>query len=103
MHTRLSVRSRFGFTPLRVSHSGAGQVTNEVLKTTIKVAKKALSGVPIPGVKGAFGAVLEVLTGLAVGQRAGSVISTIFYLALNLRKSHETQETLKISSFRYRD
>ena len=58
--------SRPGSPSSQTPASEAGQTAKEVIKTTLKIAEKALDGLPIPGVKGAIGALLEVITGLEV-------------------------------------
>ena len=64
-------RSRPGSPSLGTSSSNVGQTAKEIIKTTLKIAEKALDGFPIPGAKGTIGVLLEIISGVEVsGQRA---------------------------------
>ena len=66
MYLRNLVSFRPASPSSHASRSEAGQTAREVLKTTLKLAEKALDGVPIPGAKAAVGSLLEVIGGLEV-------------------------------------
>ena len=66
MYLRNFVSSRPASPSSHASKTEAGQTAREVLKTTLKLAEKALDGVPIPGAKAAIGSLLEVIGGLEV-------------------------------------
>ena len=67
MYRRSLILSRPGSpSSSHASKSEAGQTAQEVLKTTLRLAEKALDDVPITGAKGAIGSLLEVVAGLEV-------------------------------------
>jgi len=52
--------------PSFTSPRDTGQTAKEVLKTTLKLAEKALDGLPIPSANGVLGTLLELIAGLEV-------------------------------------
>jgi len=67
MHHSSRPHLRAGFLTSHMSKRDSSQIAKEALKPTLKIAEKALDGIPIPGAKAAVGTLLEVITGLEVG------------------------------------
>ena len=53
------------------SNDASRSSAKDVLKTTLRIAEKALDGLPIPGARGTIGVLLEIISGLEVGCQLG--------------------------------